>query len=225
MLHKDQQLTEQKDILLTSSVETLHLSVSNFRLAFLSGHLSIYLSRYPLSVQLSFSSCTYPSLSSHLAPSLCLPNCLSLHPSCPIWICPSVLSCLSVCWFVFSLSFKCLCSSESDLKLNSCLWKMVKNCCCGRPGKLSSCFTSKTLKQWSITSQRVFCPDRWWEEITLTSLIGVCAEVKGGVFQEESTNLLLLFSSQTLEKLCLDLPSWLKWVFKYWVAIFVIPVY
>lgn len=121
MLHKAQQLTEQKDILLTSSVETLHLSVSNFRLAFLSGHLSIYLSRYPLSVQLSFSSCTNPSLSSHLALSLCLPNCLSLHPSYTIWIRPSVLSCLSVCLFVFSLSFRCLCSSESDLKLNSSL--------------------------------------------------------------------------------------------------------
>lgn len=142
--HKAQQLSEQKDLLLTSSVKTLHLSVSNFVLACLAFCQVIY-PYISASTPSLFSYLPPPvpiPLSSYLAPSLCLPNSLSLHPSCPLWICPSVLSCLSVCLFVFSLSFRCLWSSESDLKLNSCLWKKVENCCCGRLGKLSSCFTS-----------------------------------------------------------------------------------
>lgn len=123
---------------------------------------------------------TLPSLSTSISFSLYF-FCTSLHPS--VWL--SFVS-LSVC-LSHSLSV-CLCQT---LLFQWILFKdelmPVKS-----GGKLLLWSTLNFplkfhlwLKLRSITSQRVFCSDRWWEELTLTSMIGVCAEVRHRTFQGE----------------------------------------
>lgn len=179
-------LSEQKDILLFSShAARLSLSVCSGYLFILP---SFYISQHPSTHSGCLTIILSLYLSFCLAPSPRLSNYLSIHPSRP---CLSVRSfpftCLCLFISVCSLSLS-VCPSISHCLCQTLLfhwiWSNVEFLLVKSGGKLLLWLTLNFplrfhlwLKQRSITSQRVFCPDRWWKEITLTSLIGVCAEV------------------------------------------------
>lgn len=105
-----------------------------------------------------------------LHPSVCLSVSLSLYPSPSYSLSVCLCQTLLFQWILFKVELmpvksggKLLLWSTLNFPLKFHLWLNLR----------------------SITSQRVFCSDRWWEEITLTSMIGVRAEVRHRTFQGE----------------------------------------
>lgn len=213
-LQQQQMFTLSSKTFFFFSQETLCLSFS--LPVFLSGHPSISHISVPtlslkaacLSLSTSISSCLsihfFCSSFIHLCGCLSLSACLSFFVS--LSACLSLAVCLSL-----SLPL-CLCQTL----LFQCILFKVELMPVKSGGKLLLWSTVNLplkfhlwLKQRSITSERVFCSDRWWEEITLTSMTGVCAEVRGRIFQGEQKPTFVIFFIISRD-LWLDLPSWLK---------------